>query len=498
MYLNLNLKLIEMKKIFRLLLFALLCVVSVQGVESKGRNVNVICILVDDLGYGDLSCYSADSPVKTVNIDNLAESGVRMTRAYGYSTSGASRAALVTGKFAHNIGVYNNLDAANPGVGQHRKSIFPYVQECGYTTAWIGKWDQGWDISNHPMSNGFDSFFGFLGSTHNYVVANEGSHRYSGDYSSLGYMLDGYRVANEIQHLTTEFTNRAIDFIDGCSEAKEPFYLTLAYNAPHRPYQDPSNLSAKYREAGLSKSDVARCALIEDLDNNVGRLMSYLKKSRLDKNTLIIFASDNGGEKQAYNGGLTGAKNSVWEGGIRVPMIASMQGVIPANRTSKSMCSIVDIPATVLADKIREEDEIDGVDLMPYFVGEKVGNVHDELLFINNVSAVPYTTPAPQYVNCVALLKGDYKIMIEGVKKFASLYNIAENDVESVESEIAQREPELLIELTDVMYDRLSRSQPACAAIAKIDFRKYGDIFKADSIRRNCLKLMKKIEIEER
>ncbi|MFI3285947.1 MAG: sulfatase-like hydrolase/transferase [Rikenellaceae bacterium] len=467
-----------MKNILRgLLLFVLL-------IQSRAyAQDNVLFILVDDIGYGDISCYNPESPVKTKNIDNLAASGVKMTQAYAYHNSGVSASSFLTGKFAHNIGVYSTADAQNPGMGVHRPSFVPKMQEAGYATAWIGKWNMGWDISNLPINSGFDNSFCFLGSTHSYTDAREGSHRFAGDYSNLGYILDGYTPVTEIKHLTEEFTDRALNFIEECDRDKKPYFLTVAYNAPHTPYQAPEELIEKYISKGITGADAARYALIEHLDIHIGRLLEGV-----DESTLVIFAGDNGGPHQRYNRGLRGAKNSTWEGGIKIPMIASQRGVIPRRSSVNSLCSIVDVSATCLAKA--GLGGLDGVDLMPYFMGDKSGDTHTNLLFVNNISAPPYTTPSAEYASNLAMRQGKWKIMIEGVTKFATLYNIEEDPSES--TNVADKNPELLIELTDQMYGMLAESKAATAAIVRIDHRKIGDIFKADSIRRACLELLKR------
>ncbi len=470
-----------MLKIFCIAIFAL-CTIVVQGASNPKHNI--VFIVVDDLGYGDLSCYNPSSVVKTANIDRLAAMGVKMTQAYAYPSSAISRASFLAGKFPQNIGVYNMLDAANPGMGVHYPSFLPQMQKGGYTTAWIGKWDQGWDIVNHPLNNGFDKSFCFLGSTHNYLVPNEGSHRFAGEYSNLSYVYDGFMVVDKINHLTQEFTDRAIDFVTNCKKENKPYFLTLAYNAPHTPYQVPQEFIDKYNGKKLSGEDVARYALIDHLDQNIGRLLDVL-----DKNTLVVFTSDNGGLHESYNGGLKGKKNTIWEGGIKVPLIASMQGAIPAKSSSESLCVITDLATTFLAQTQQGDiANMDGVDLMPYFSGEKTGDAHKHLLFVYNIQTYPYNTPAPQYAHSVALRKGDWKILIEGTKKFASLYNIADDRNEK--NDVSTKHPQLLIELTDVLYDEIAKGEPANYPIVRIDHRKIGDIAKADSLRRHCLKLL--------
>ena len=485
-----------MKIISRLTVFALLILgvmtmpLHAQKTGGLIEKNNVIFILVDDLGYGDLSCYNAQSPVKTVNIDKLAASGVMMTQAYSYPNSGSSRASFLTGYFPHNLGVYSNNDAINPGLGTHRESFVSEMKLNRYTTAWIGKWHQGWDITNHPMNNGFDKAYGFLGGTHNYLVADQGDHHRGGEYSNFAYVFDGFRPLKRINHLTTEFTSEAIEFM-GQSREESPFFLYLAYNAPHSPYQAPAELINKYKVKGYSGIDAARYALIDHLDLHIGELMTYLKESGLDRKTLIVFTSDNGGEREMYNGALRGAKNSVWEGGIRVPMIASLAEEIPSGVSVNSLCSITDLTATFLEMATSKNNYMYGnsISLMPYFKGKYSRNVHDELLFANNLESKAYEQPTIDALNSVALRKDNWKLVIDNKEGVTALFDLSKDSKERCDLSLSH--PEVVEELTQIIEDRLSRSKPASYPIVRMDTRRAGDIFKADSIRQHCVELIK-------
>lgn len=475
---------------FLLLVFGVIVMPTpALGVGNSIKKPNIIFILVDDLGYGDLSCYNEKSPVRTSNIDGLAATGVRMTQAYAYPVSGLSRAAFLTGSFPEKIGVYSNNDAVNPGLGTHRESFVPIIQQSGYTTAWIGKWHQGWDVTNHPINNGFDRAYGFLGGTHNYLVGDEGEHYWGGEYSNLGYIFDDFKPVDNISHLSSEFTLRAIDFI-GQSRGDKPFFLYLAYNAPHSPYQAPEDLVSNYLDKGYSGETAARYALIEDLDLQIGKLLSYLRESNLDENTLIVFTSDNGGEKQEYNGLLKGAKSSVWEGGIRVPMIASFSNLIPSDTSSDVLCSIVDLTATFIGLSQGKDNYYyrSSIGLMPYFKGKYSRNVHDELLFAYNVTGDPYSIPSIEALDAVALRKGNWKLVVDNITNLSALYNILEDSAEK--QDLSSTHPEVKQELLKIIEARLALSSPASHRITKIDTRRAGDVFKADSIITHCKDLI--------
>ncbi len=426
---------------------------------SSRENPNIIFILVDDLGYGEPTCYNEDAVVPTPNIDKIAQDGIRMTQAYAAPISSPSRSMYFTGKFAARNGVYHNFDGTCPGVSHYNKSFTPMLKEAGYATSWFGKWHQGWAIFNHPMNNGFDTGYGFMGGMHDYFDARIGSHYIGGPSSSTGFIYDEYSDVDTIKYLTEELTDRAISFID--KNKDNPFYIYMAYNAPHTPYQAPQDVVAKYEQKGYDKQMATRYAMVDVLDAQIGRLLDRVKQNGLEENTMVVFMSDNGASYNQMNGGLRGTKTTVWEGGIRVPLIAKLPGVIPAGTTSKSMCSIVDMPATLLG-MINGDDNYtynDSRNLMPYFKGEKSGNVHQSIVVCLNRDGDVVAPTTLDEMEILSARVGDWKLVKElpqkGEESTIQIFNLADDPSESkdLSDSMPQKRKELIEFVNDYLYE---------------------------------------------
>ena len=350
---------------------------------------NVIVILVDDLGYNDVS-YNGATQIQTTNIDRLASRGVTFTNGYvPYSTCTPSRAGLLTGRYPSRFGLEGNLAYA-PFDDNHglplEETLFPErLQDEGYRTAIVGKWQLGAARRFNPLKRGFDYFFGFLGGGHSYWHSNTTSphdHMHLPLIENTGYgEFDGY--------LTDVLTDRAIDFIEKPTD--EPFFLYLAYNAPHTPLQAPQELIDKYSTVEDRKRRIY-LAMVDSLDQNIGRVLDALDESSLADNTVIFFLSDNGGRSgkppegdHADNNPLRGAKDSFYEGGIHVPFVASWPAMWPEGHTYDPMVISLDIASTVLklANATSEDPDrpIDGVDLDPFLRGAEEGPPHQALFW---------------------------------------------------------------------------------------------------------------------
>ena len=350
---------------------------------------NVIVILVDDLGYNDVS-YNGATQIQTTNIDRLASRGVTFTNGYvPYSTCTPSRAGLLTGRYPSRFGLEGNLAYA-PFDDNHglplEETLFPErLQDEGYRTGIVGKWQLGAARRFNPLNRGFDYFFGFLGGGHSYWHSNTTSphdHMQLPLIENTGYgEFDGY--------LTDVLTDRAIDFIEKPTD--EPFFLYLAYNAPHTPLQAPQELIDKYSTVEDRKRRIY-LAMVDSLDQNIGRVLDALDESSLADNTVIFFLSDNGGRSgkppesdHADNNPLRGAKDSFYEGGIHVPFVASWPAMWPEGHTYDPMVISLDIASTVLklANATSEDPDrpIDGVDLDPFLRGSEEGPPHQALFW---------------------------------------------------------------------------------------------------------------------
>ena len=324
---------------------------------------NVIFIVSDDQGYGELGCQPHQgAPVNTPHLDRLAREGVRFTQAYANGhVCAPSRAAFLTGRYPHRFGFHGNGDA-EPGMPRTEKLLPAYFKAAGYATAAIGKWHLGWAADRHPQQFGFDEFFGFLGGEHSYFDARKG-HAGIGTAGSQGDapILDGTKPVEKIKYLTEEFTDRAIGFVR--RHAAKPFCLYLAYNAVHTPMEVTEEYLA--RNGGDH-----RRAMVEALDANLGRLFALLRELGLERNTLVVFFGDNGGARGADNGPLRGFKGSYFEGGIRVPAIWRWPERIPGGRVCDVPVMGLDVLPTLLAAAgLAPDRALDGVNLLPLATG---------------------------------------------------------------------------------------------------------------------------------
>ena len=360
---------------------------------------NIIVIFVDDLGYNDVS-YNGATQITTANIDQLAASGVIFTNGFvNAPVCTPSRSGLLTGRYASRFGMDPNIPSWTPadplnGLPLSEKTVASYLQGHGYRTGIVGKWMQGSHESLRPLERGFDYFFGFLTGSHSYWEASGDPADYDAATDYWGFTRfkllenDEWVELPPGAYLTDALTDKAIEFITADSRA--PFFLYLPYNAPHTPFHAPDDHIAKFAHVGDSNNseDVKRriyLAMIDVLDEGVGRILDALAETGELENTLIFFLSDNGGEppKQGDNSPLRGGKGQLWEGGIRVPFIASWPAGWPQGVTYTSQVISLDIAATALAlagvAPDPERPPMDGVNLDPYVLGDTEGVPHDAL-----------------------------------------------------------------------------------------------------------------------
>ena len=296
---------------------------------------NVVLMLVDDLGYGDLSSFGADD-LRTPHIDELMSRGMRFDQFYANCTvCSPTRASLLTGRYPDMVGV--------PGVIRQRKSdswgylspnavtLPQLLKTAGYHTAMVGKWHLGFEKPNLPTARGFDFFQGFLGD----MMDDYWTHLRGGE----NWMRRNEEVITPEGHATDLFSQWSIEYIrERGQQQAEPFFLYLAFNAPHFPIQPPPGWLAKVkaREPQLDESRAANVAFIEHLDDRIGRVIAEIKAAGIEDNTIVIFSSDNGGSlpHSQSNGKLRGGKQDHWEGGIRVPTCVVWPGKIPQQRSN--------------------------------------------------------------------------------------------------------------------------------------------------------------------
>jgi arylsulfatase A-like enzyme len=294
--------------------------INIQAQEKP----NIIFILADDLGYGDLGCYGA-TDIHTPNIDQLGESGIQFTRAYANSTvCSPSRAAILTGNYPDVVGVPGVIrDMTDNTWGNLKDDVVTLpesLQKLNYTTALIGKWHLGYKSPDLPNDRGFRYFKGYVGD----MMDDYYTHERGG----INWMRENQKPIKPQGHATDLFTDWTLDYLEKQKKQQQPFFLFLTYNAPHDPVQPPQEWLKKValREPKATPKRQKMIALIEHLDYNVGRILNYLKISHLDKNTIIIFTSDNGGALQyvASNYPFSGGKGDMLEGGIRVPCLVKL------------------------------------------------------------------------------------------------------------------------------------------------------------------------------
>jgi len=344
--------------------------------SSAKRNLqpNIIFILADDLGWGDLSCYGRPD-YGTPNLDLLALQGTRFTDAYSASAvCTPTRCGYITGRYParFTIGLEEPLKANNLAVGLEPgpPTIASLLKQAGYDTALIGKWHLGSRPEWGPNAHGFNEFFGILAGAGDYFLHKNG----------LGQpdLYENLTPVARNGYLTDLLTERAISYVKKPRSA--PFFLSLHYTAPHWPWQGPKGgETVPFTDKAPEPATMARggslklyAEMMKSLDDGVGRVMQSIRATGIDKKTLVIFTSDNGGERFSYEWPFSGQKGDLLEGGIRVPAIVRWPGVVPANRVTQQMAITMDWTATFLA--VAEADvaarhSLDGIDLLPVIKG---------------------------------------------------------------------------------------------------------------------------------
>ncbi|WP_109829580.1 sulfatase family protein [Reichenbachiella versicolor] len=376
----------------RLILLFLLPIIGLTKVESKTNPPNVIIIFADDLGYGDLKCFGGAKGYQTPSLDKMAAEGMKFT---DFSVSNPictpSRAALLTGRYPHRWGYKGGVffPRDTKGMPQSEETIAEMLKAKGYKTAAVGKWHLGHKPEFLPTSQGFDEYFGIPYSNDMWHDGDAPIHK---DAKILeGYTIEDYKSYTKDQmtkenikkyrdkvplvegeqviewpvdqtQLTKRYTDRAISFIQ--KNKKKPFFLYMAHTMPHTPLFASEQFKGK-TERGLY-GDV-----VEEIDWSVGQVLQAIKKAGIEKNTLVVFTSDNGPwlvKKQ--NGGsagdLRGGKMTTFEGGVRVPCIAQWKGMIPEGKVCKQHIASMDLLptiATLAGVSLPNDRAIDGIDV---------------------------------------------------------------------------------------------------------------------------------------
>jgi len=363
---------------------------SVHAAFSRPVKPNILLMVGDDIGWGDIGCYGSKQ-IQTPNIDRLAKEGVRFTS--GYVTAALcspSRAAILTGRYQQRSSLENNrlAETKNLGLDLRLKTVADVLRDAGYATGLIGKWHLGVGDKKEytPTRRGFQEFFGFYSFATSYAPST---------------LIRGEEPVKETRRSTVAFAEEACAFIDRNSD--KPFFLEVAFNAAHTPLEGARKdiVAAHFSEVtdtnftNSPANDAKRrnfCALVTELDEEIGRIMGKLKAKGLDENTLVIYLSDNGGwiSEGGNNGPLRGGKWGIYEGGQRVPFIWRWPGVLPAGKEYAEPVSTLDfMPTFASMAGASPPKDVDGLDMLPFLRGEKPGAPHGDLFWkLNDQRAI--------------------------------------------------------------------------------------------------------------
>ena len=361
----------------------LIILLVIFSCEKNNNSPNIIFILTDDLGYGDLSSYGSET-IKTTNIDKLAEDGVKLTSYYAAQpVCSASRAAILTGAYPNRIGIYNAFGpTSNSGINHDEYTLAEMLKDNGYKTGIFGKWHLGSIKEFFPTKHGFDEFYGILYSNDMW--------RWHPEYPE-GYPQDLLLYRNETaikeivdqSNLTKDITTESINFIK--KNKDQPFFLYIAHPQPHVPLfvsEDFTNITGK----GLY-ADV-----VTEIDYSVGRIITYLEENDLSDNTILVFTSDNGpwlsyGDHSGSSGIYREGKGTTWEGGVRVPSIIKFPNGLKPSIIDEPVMAIDWMPtfANITKSKL-SQNKIDGKDIWPLLSGEVDQTPHKKLYFYYRVN----------------------------------------------------------------------------------------------------------------
>ena len=347
--------------------------------ESAARP-NIVFIMADDMGYGDLPAYGAKD-VRTPILDRFASQGIRLT---SYYAAGAectpTRTALMTGLYPQriggmecaigtgNVGRYDDAirlrETRDLGLPADQSVLASSLKDAGYQTAVLGKWHLGYEPKHHPLKQGFDQFFGFLGGYVDYY-----RHR---EFSDLDVLFDGHHPVDVDGYMTKLITDRAVQFVDQASE-KAPFFMYVAFSVPHFPFQPPESDSGRMvAQEELTKGTRQNyVAMLEDMDCEVGRILESLDKRGLTDNTLVVFASDHGAIAPGSNAPFRGFKSGLFEGGIRTACMMRWPNHLPAGIISDQPTITMDLATSFIkaGQGATPADYVsDGIDIVRHFV----------------------------------------------------------------------------------------------------------------------------------
>ncbi len=446
--------------------------------EPEPRKPNVVIIMADDLGYGDISCYG-NTTINTPNLDRLAREGVRFT---DFHSNGAvcspTRAALLTGRYQQRAGVSGVITAKShrhQGLPLEETTLAEALQAEGYTTGMFGKWHLGYDRKYNPVQQGFDEFVGFV----------SGNIDYHSHVDQEGYYdwWSGDALVNQRGYSTDLIADNANDFI--VRNKDKPFFLYIAHEAPHYPFQNRQSkadrapggrLNEDFPGTGSEQNvEAIYKDMVEIMDEAIGSTLEVLSTSGLDRHTIVFFCSDNGASRRGSNGNLRGRKGSVWEGGHRVPAIVRWPGKIAPGRESDATITTMDIFPTVLElAGAKMFSDVDGVSIATHLLQEQP--VPERVLFWEHVDN--------RGNHHDAVRDGKWKLVLPAGQKEASLFNL-EKDIQESHN-IASRNPRRVASMLEKLNawktdvdpgdDNAVVSEPPNIVFILADDMGYGDV----------------------
>lgn len=427
---------------------------SQEKSNNDPKRPNVLFILADDLGYGDLGCFG-NKIIKTETIDKLSSEGVTFTNCYaGASVSSPSRGTLMTGLHTGHSRIRGNMCRTGGIVGERegmgtvrRINLMPQdstianvLSNNGYVTCLVNKWHlDGFDPAAGPLDRGFNEFYGWLirePQSHNYYPSKRWRNREE-------YTIEANLNGQQVDHNTDRATDEAIDFIR--RQKDNNFFLYLAYNVPHVPLDSKS--WGIYKNADMSPNDKSYAALITHMDESIEKVLSELKNLGLDDNTIVIFASDNGGAKAAktdkliLNGELKGWKGELYEGGIRVPLIIRMPNRKNAGAVSDFPCYFPDLFSTMI-DMTASHTTLktDGISICPEV--ENPGRMIKDQRYL-------YWEQYPSKGISQAVRWGDWKLIRPNLDQEIELYNL-KTDIKET-TNVASLHPDIVARLSNYL-----------------------------------------------
>jgi arylsulfatase A-like enzyme len=432
---------------------------------AAAEKPNVLLILVDDMGYGDTG-FNGCKDIPTPNIDSIAKNGVRFTQGYVTAPQCApSRAGLLSGMDQNRFGRGDNKKIDEEGIPPGIRYFGDYMRDAGYRTGLVGKWHQGTMAGCHPLDRGFDWFYGFLpGSTHFMPV---------GKIEFIPHIMENREPQKVTDYLTFAFGDKAIGFMTKKSD--KPFFLYLAFNAPHDPLEAPQDYLDRFEHLTKVPDTIhyverqkvkhprqVYAAMVSALDDTIGKILQALRDNGLEENTLIYFLSDNGGPTivtSANNGPLRGEKGDLLEGGARVPFAMQWKGTVPAGQTIHTPVSSLDLlPTSLAAAGNPAPGNLDGLNLLPLLKDRQ------ELPERTFCWRFPYPPPTPVW----AVRDGDWKLVHEAIRvpkergffwggERTGLYRVSEDIHE--DSDLSAQYPEVRQKL-QAEYDKWAAEMP--------------------------------------